>query len=53
MVGYGLSAHRSLFVSDTLSRINPHFLAPFGENAPHPEVGDLIDDLCEVGRAAE
>lgn len=48
LIKYGLAAHRAIFVSATLSRINPHYLAPFTKSAPHPELGDIVDELCKA-----
>lgn len=49
LVRHGLAAHRSIFINETLTRINPHYLVPFGASIPHPELGDMIDSLCGVG----
>jgi hypothetical protein len=53
LVSHGLAAHRSIFVNETLSRINPHYLAPFSEGAPHPGLGAMVDELCVAARHAE
>jgi hypothetical protein len=49
----GLVAHPYIFVNDTLSRINSHYLPPesFDEQAVlHPELDDTIDRLCQESR---
>ena len=53
LVKYGLAAHRSIFVNETLSRLNAHYLAPFSEELPSPALGALIDELCEMGHHAD
>lgn len=51
MVRHGLAAHRSIFVNETLARVNPHYLAPYaGTVTPHPALDEMIDDLLEEGR---
>jgi hypothetical protein len=45
----GLVTHRSMFVNETLSRINPYYLHPDSYNdqaAMNPELGAVIDRLC-------
>lgn len=51
IVRHGLAAHRSVFVNETLSRVNPHYLAPFMTNpTPHPGLDEIIDGLCAESR---
>jgi hypothetical protein len=52
LVSHGLAAHRSMFVNETLSRLNPHYLPPFSEALPSPGLGALIDELCEMGQSS-
>jgi hypothetical protein len=53
LVRTGLTAHRALFVNETLSRLNSSYLLPLAEPGARPVLDALIGDLCEAaGRAA-
>lgn len=48
----GLMNHQSIFISETVSRVNPHFI-PSGWVVPESafaEIDELIDDLCLIQR---
>jgi hypothetical protein len=53
VVAAGVAAHRSIFVNDTLSRINPRYLAPFGARVPDLAVNRMIDEIVAGARPAE
>lgn len=53
---HGLLAHRSLFVNETLSLVNPHFLrkeASSGAHAANAELDAALDQLLEQNSAAD
>jgi hypothetical protein len=52
LMRYGLAAHRSAVVNQTLSRENPHYLRPWSEGKPSQALGALVDDLCVFTKAA-
>ena len=52
----GLATHHSLFVNETLSRINPHFIPPdlFNEeSASGPEFDSALDEVCRYDSKTE
>jgi hypothetical protein len=55
VVRHGLVTHRSLFINETLSRINPHYLPPeefSPERSATPEIEAAVDLLCSSGLAS-
>ena len=52
----GLLAHPTLFINETLARVNPHFIgsgAPVDLAAPTPELNHTINNLCALQLAKE
>ena len=47
-VRHGFSSHRSIFISETLARLNPHYISrdTFPGQATNADVDDLIRRLC-------
>ena len=45
----GLLAHQSIFINETLSRLNPHYVAREARsaNAPLPDVETALEYLCK------
>jgi hypothetical protein len=48
---HGLLGHRSLFINDTLSLLNPHYQAAASAAAvlPHPALDSIVMRLCHAG----
>ena len=53
LVAYGLAAHRTIFINETLSRLNSYYLEPFSETVPDAQLSDTIHELCNTGEPAE
>jgi hypothetical protein len=49
LVRHGVAAHRSIFVDETRSQVNLHYLAPSDSDIIlHPEIDGIIDRLCRT-----
>jgi hypothetical protein len=48
-VRHGLRAHRSIFINETLSRLNPHYVTrqTYSSKASSSDLDHLIEELCE------
>lgn len=51
LVRHGLAAHRSAFVNETLSRLNPYYFPAPNREGPSLEVVGMIDELCAEASA--
>ena len=49
LVTHGVAAHRSAFVNETLSRLNPHYRPDATRDAPGGEMAGMIEELCAAG----
>jgi hypothetical protein len=47
----GLLMHRTIFINETLSRINPHYAQSglsAGQRATNPELDEMVTALCQL-----
>lgn len=53
LVRQGFVAHSAIFVNETLSRLNPHYLPPGSASPVPPELDRLIARIAQDGRLQE
>ena len=50
LVEHGVAVHRSAFVNETLSRLNPHYVPASSAEGLGAEVAAMVEELCAAAR---